>query len=462
MVSLRTTASLSLVALASAGTLLLAGCGGGSSSSSSTTATSSTLTAAPATFVAFGDTANTVTITGGKGPFSVKSSDSTLLPVPATVSGATFTVVPRNLTTATAVTLTVTDSLGATSAVVATVTPATIPSGRVLVTPAANSACAAENNAAVSAATFCAGENGTASVTLKDSNGVALAGRDVRFEALTIGATMAATAGSQFYSRLVTVKSDASGVATVALRADVESTSDIAFLRATDTVSGHRVDTWMTVLKVDGGKSALGIVPASGGQFSAYASECPAVTREYGIHGGKAPYAVSLASGSTLVLGDGKTNATAGTGITVAAAGGRFTVSNAATTSCTASSNVVTVTDASGVTATMTHAVTPGTGTRPTASSDLVLSPPTIAMTADVVSSSCTSSKARYTISGGTAPYTVGASIPQITAALATDGVSVDVSFVSDAKWKMLKGQSASILVLDSAGKVVNGVLNCS
>ncbi len=462
MLSMRSAASLSLAALAATGVLLLGGCGGGSGSSSTTTTPTGTLAAGPSAFVAFGNTPNTVGITGGKGPFTVKSSDATLVPVPATINGASFVIVPKNVLTATPVTLTVTDALGATSSVVATVTPATIPSGLIQITPAANSICAAENNPAITAATLCAGESATASVTLKDANGAVLANREVRFEALTFGATMAATANSQFYSRIVTVNTDSSGVAKVALRADVEVDSEAAFLRATDTLGTHRVDTWITVLKVTNSKSVLSVVPTTGGQFSYYTSECPAVTREYGINGGTAPYAVTLASGSTLILGDGTTQAAAGAGVTVASAGGRFTVSNTATTSCSATSSIVTVTDATGATATASHSITPGSSSRPAASADLALSPPTLSMSADLVSTYCTSSSGRYTISGGTAPYVATASIPQIVTAIASDGVSIDVSFVSDGKWKMLKGQTASVLVLDSAGKVITAGLNCS
>ena len=83
-------------------------------------------------------------------------------------------------------------------------------------------------------------------------------------------------------------------------------------------------------------------------------------------------------------------------------------------------------------------------------------------MSADLVSTYCTSSSGRFTISGGTAPYIATSSIPQISTVIAADGVNIDVGFVSDGKWKMLKGQSASILVLDSAGKVITAVLNCS
>lgn len=438
--------------------LVLAGCGGGSNST--TTPATGTLLAGPAAFVAFGNTPNTVGITGGVGPFTVKSSDPSLIAVAQQVPGASFTFTPKNVNTATPVTLTVTDSAGATSAVVATVTPATIPAGVITVTPASGSLCAGEGNPSVAVATLCSSENGTASVTLKDANGAAIANRPVRFEALTFGATFAATATTNVFSRIATVNTDANGVATVALRTDVEVTSEAAFLRATDTVSTHRVDSWINVLKHTDNLTTLSVIPTTTGFVGYYTSECPRIKRDYGVQGGKAPYAVTLAAGSTLVLGDGTTTASPGAGVTLAKAGGRFTVESAATTSCTTSSNVITVTDSVGATATASYTIAPGSASRGTATTDLAIAPPSLSLAADPVSAYCTSGSARFTISGGTAPYKASASIPQIATAISAD-TTVDVSYVSDAKWKLLKGQSASVLVLDNAGKVVVATVTC-
>lgn len=437
----------------------LAGCGG--SKSSSTTPTSTTLAASPATFNAFGNTVNVIGITGGVGPFKVTSSDPATVAVTSPVVGATFTITPKNVLTNTVVNLTVTDSAGATSAVAVTVVPATIPAGLIVVTPATGSVCAPENNAGVTVATLCQGEAATASVTLKDANGVALANRAVRFEALTIGATLAEKSDATVFARLTTVNTDANGVAKVALKADVEATSEAAFLRATDMVSTHRVDTWITVLKQTDGVSALGAVPTTGGLVGYFTAECTPVVREYGIYGGKAPYSVTLPSGSTLILGAGGVEAAAGNGVTVASAGGRFTVKQVASTSCATSSALITITDATGATNTATFTIATGSNTRPTTVTDLTVSPATLSLVADPVSTYCATSSAQFAVAGGTAPYLASASIPQIATTL-TNGNLINASFVSDGKWKMLKGQSASLLVLDGAGKVATALLSCN
>ena len=450
---------LALGAIASSLALALSSCGGGSDSTTTPVVTS-TLLAGPATFVAFGNTPNTVGITGGKGPFRVTSSNATVVPVTAVITGASFTFTPTNVTVDTPVTLTVTDSAAATSVVTVTVTPATIPSGLIKFTNAAGSVCAPVNNAAISAATLCAGEAGTAAVTLKDAAGVAIANRPVRFEALTIGATFAATANAAIFSRVVTVNTDAQGVATVAMRADVESSSEASFLRATDTVSTHRVDTWITVLKQTSGASALNVVPTTGGMVGYFVNECPFVRREFNVYGGTAPYAVTLPAANTLVLANDSAAAAPGGGVTVAKSGGRFTAENAEG-ACTTSSTVITVTDAAGVITKATYTTSAGTVARSTtATTDLTVSPFTLSLTADPLSTYCSSSTARYKVSGGTAPYISTSSIPQIAATL-SGGTSVAASFVSDAKWKLLKGQTASILVLDAAGKVAVASISC-
>lgn len=452
-----------MVVLAGSGALVffvstLAGCGG----SSSTPAPSvSTLAAGPATFSAFGNTVNTVTITGGTGPYTVRSSDSATISVPATVTGASLAITPKNVLANTVVTLTVSDKAGATSAVTVTVVPATITTPLIAVTSASGSKCAAENNAAVTAATLCAGETGSASVMLKDANGAVLANREVRFEVLSFGGTVAAKPDSAVFARLATVNTDATGKATVALKADVEASSEAAFLRATDVVSTHRIDTWFAVLKQTDGASALNVVPSTGGFTSFYLNECPLVRREYGINGGKAPYAVTLPAANTLVLNNGTADAAPGAGITLDKAGARFSVLSTAATTCTSATTSMTVTDALGATTTASFTLTAGAATRPAATTDLTLSPPNLSMAADLVSTYCTTSTARYTISGGTAPYVVSTSIPQIVATANSAGV-VDVSFVSDSKWKMLKAQVATILVLDAAGKVVTSTLGCN
>ncbi len=447
-------------ALAILGAITLAACGG-SSSSPSVTVPAAALAAGPTTFSAFGNTANSVTIIGGTGPYSVRSSDANVIAVPAQVTGATLVITPKNVLANTTVTLTFTDKAAATSTVTVTVVPATIATPVIAFTNAAGSVCAPENNPAITVATLCAGETGSASVILKDANGAILANRDVLFEVLTLGGTLAPKADSPVFARLATVTTDATGKATVAVRADVEITSEAAFLRVTDVTSTHRIDSWINVLKMTSGLPVLNVVPATGGFTSYYTNECPLVRREYGIHGGKPPYAVTLPAASALVLGDGTTASAPGAAITIAKAGTQFSVQSVAANTCATATSTITVTDALGATTTAFFGIVAGASTRPTATTDLTMLPPSISVASDVVSTYCTTSNTRYAITGGTAPYLVSTSIPQVVANVDSTN-AVDVSFKSDGKWKMLKGQTATVLVLDAAGKVATATLSCN
>ena len=296
---------------------------------------------------------------------------------------------------------------------------------------------------------------------LKDANGAVLANREVLFEVLTFGGTVAPKADSSVFARLATVTTDATGKAAVALKADVEASSEAAFLRATDVTGTHRIDTWFNVLKQTSGVSDLSVVPARAGFTAYYTNECPLVRREYGISGGKAPYAVTLPAANTLVLNDGTAAAAPGAGITVAKAGARFTVQSSEATTCLSSTTEMTVTDALGVISKPTFIIAAGAATRPAATVDLTLSPPNISLAADLISTYCTTSNTRYAITGGTEPYLVSTSIPQIFATV-NSANAVDVSFTSDSKWRMLKGQIATVLVLDTAGKVATATLACN
>jgi hypothetical protein len=433
----------------------LVGCGGDSTPAPP----AASLVVSPASFSAFANTPNTVTITVGTGPFTATSSDPNVLPVASAVTGASFTFSANKVTANTPVTLTVKDSTGATATVAVTVTPITI-SGLITVAPTATSTCAPQNNPALTTAALCSGEVGTASVTLRDNGGAVIANRPVLFEVLSAGATVAPGATSTAFGRQATVSTNSAGVATVAVKADATATTEAVFLRATDTVSSHRVDTWITTLLQSAGATTLVTAPLTAGVSGYYTGECSRSQRQYSIYGGAAPYAVTLAAGSTLTLTGSAGPAAPGAGVTVSAAGGTFVVEQPASTSCAATVATVTVTDSLGKTTAPTFAFGPGVTTKPAASTTLEFVPPSITVSTVIGATYCTSSRIRVAVRGGTAPYTVSTSIPQVTATL-IDATNLDVSFVSDAKWKMLKSQTARVLVQDATGKIASATLSC-
>jgi hypothetical protein len=435
--------------------LVLAGCGGGSNDETPKPPVA-TFVVAPASFSAFSSTPNTVTVTAGTGPFTVTSSDSAVLPVPAALTGATLTFSAAKVATPTPVTLTFKDATAATATVVVTVTPTTI-SGPIVFTPPAASRCKAENSAGISAATFCAGDVGTAAVTLRDGAGAPIANRPVMVEVRSTGASVARVASGAPYSSDVTVNTDASGLATVSLRADSNNVSEAVFVRATDSVSSHRMDTWMSVLQQTSGATPLSAAPATAGILGTYTNECSVSRREFVIYGGKAPYAITLPSGATITVAG--TSGIAGATAIVDAAGGTFVINQPTTTTCAAINAVITITDAAGVKVSPTFAYGPGGATKPTGTT-FEFAPAAITLTATPASAHCSSSATRIAVRGGTAPYVVSASIPQVSATLS--GTDVDVSYVSDSRWKLLRGQTANILATDATGKIASALLSCN
>src|SRR4029453_290356 len=110
--------------IALVGLIGLSGCGGGSGSPNNVFSNPGDLAITPNPLTAYGATPTTVTIQGGHGPFTIVSSDQSVLSVQPNVTGNTVTLVPNSVTTATPVTLTVRDAFGNSAQTVVTVNPA--------------------------------------------------------------------------------------------------------------------------------------------------------------------------------------------------------------------------------------------------------------------------------------------------------------------------------------------------
>src|SRR6185369_3025543 len=158
---LRTVAGL----VAVAGTLVLTGCGGGSGAPNNFF--KSTMTVVPETAVAYSGFPQTLTISGGTGPFQVTSSNSAVLP--ATVNGRTVMLQANNVTADTPVNVTVQD-LGPLTPVAPSQTVAVT----VRAAPLLNSFTITPNLTDCGTA-LCSGQTATASVTVRGPEGGVLA-----------------------------------------------------------------------------------------------------------------------------------------------------------------------------------------------------------------------------------------------------------------------------------------------
>src|SRR5258706_16290810 len=80
-------------AILAAASVLLAACGGGATTNPNQ---GGELTVAPSEGTFYAGVPSTITLSGGRTPYSLTSSDPTVLPVPATVNTHSIQVVPNN------------------------------------------------------------------------------------------------------------------------------------------------------------------------------------------------------------------------------------------------------------------------------------------------------------------------------------------------------------------------------
>lgn len=449
----------SLAGLALAATLsMLGGCGGGGATDPfyvPPVAVVPDLVVAPTALNLYAGVPAVVTITSGTGPFRVFSSDSLVLPVTQAVGGAAITLTASSVDAEKSVTLTVTDANGKTATVVATVKASPLLSS-LTVTPRASSPCATGSSASGGGpASICSGESATASVTLKGSNSLPLANRQVRFDAVQGPYSFAVDQAATVFAKTLTALTDQNGQALVTLKSDVVP-SQVALIRATDVTSGNRVDGSFTIVELTNGSAVLSVVPPSYTVVGYYTGECPASSGDYVVYGGTAPYTVVSGLPNAVLL---SSNSVSGQSVTVNRSGGIFTASNASSTGCGGYDSPLTITDAAGRAIVAHYLVQPGSKDRPTppAPDTLALTPSNVTRLSSA--GFCAAGQVFFTISGGSPTYRVGASVAGFTAALGADGVTLTLSWGVTTPFPATT--SVNAIVLDSLGKVATATVSC-
>lgn len=402
--------TLALIGLA--GILTLAGCGGGSGAPNNPYVPPPAvpvLTVQPANLVAYTGVPTTVTITSGQGPFSVFSSDASVVPVTQSVAGSTIVVLAGQVTTDTAVTLTVQDGLGSTRLVGVSVKAAPILNALAF-TPS-GSDCGTD---------LCSGQAGTATVTATGAAGIPLTSRSIRFDVVYGPIGIMTTNPAAPVVQTSTVVTDNKGVATVGIAAVPNSPTQPVQLRATDVISGQQQIVNLTVVNnTVATQSPLAIVPNTATITSAYVNVCSTGFRvDYYIYGGTPPYTVasSFPTGITLVNNF------------VAKSGGFF---EAITNGTCVNPLTFTISDAAGKQTTATINNIAGSGVPPSA--------PALAVSPGAVSStSCSGKTFTFLLTGGTAPYNAyvagfaGSIAPTLTPnVVAAEGGTINVTFTA-------------------------------
>ena len=395
----------SITALAAvAGTLGLSGCGGGSGAPNNPFL--GALTVLPASTIAYSGVPTTLTISGGTGPYRAFSSDSALLPVTQTVPGKTVVLLAGNVDIDTTVTITVQDA--ATLQPVAAQVPVTV-----TVRPArlGNSLSVIPNLTECGTA-ICSGQTGTASATVRNPQGVPIAGQSVRFDVLGTAYTIAANTAQPFVTSLIVV-TDANGVASVIIRANAGVATQYVQLMVTDLTSGQQQILNFVIQQVIDGAEVLSVVPGEATITGAFKGQCSAGFRtDYFIYGGTPPYRVTSTFPASVTLVNSIVNAS----------GGFF---EAITNGSCVDPLTFSILDATGRQTTATLRNLEGTTEVPVAEP-----PPALAISpAAIPATGCNTKTFQFIASGGTPSY--GAIItPTSTATVAVAGNKVTISGV--------------------------------
>jgi hypothetical protein len=377
-----------------AGILLLAGCGGGSGAPNNPYTPPPPVIAPllllPSSLTVYAGTPATLTISGGVPPYRAFSTNASILPVAATVSGDTLVLAANNVTLPTTVAVTVQDFAGTVSpASTITVQPAPLLASLITITSNPNPACA------VSAGNLCSGSTGTATVKVTGNGGVGIAGRSVKFDVVQGSFSIVSNNPGQPLVPTLTVSTDGNGNAVVVLSVPANTPTQTGIIRATDVASGNQITGTFVIQQTTVGGQTLAVLPLGSttinGPDSTRCSSGVSVTNY--IFGGTPPYQVAVNFPGAVTL----------TGVPVLTNGGAFTT----TTNGTCFINLTyVISDANGLTI--------PSGNYPTVTNQLGTGnpiPPPSAFTATpgaIAKANCVPANTfQFIMTGGTSPYSV-------------------------------------------------------
>ena len=366
---------------------VLGGCGGGSGAPNNPYAAKPVppgpLLILPSALTVYANTPASLEITGGVAPYTVTSSDPTILPLASSSSTGTIVLLPASSVAATvAVIVTVTDSVSIQATATITVNPAPI-FNTLTVTPASSS-CGSN--------TICSGQTATAKVTVTGAGGAGIPERQVQFDVVAGAFAIESSNPATPLVSTLTVVSDQFGVAQVIIEATAGVPTQPAQLRATELTTGEQQTTGFTIVQTVNGSSILSVSPTTVTIMAAYSNECSSGFKtDYYVYGGKPPYTVVASFPDAVTI----------LGNPVQAAGEAFT---AITTGICVNPLTFNITDSTGVFITATLINEPGSAAPPVAPP-----PPLSAIPLYPAGWTC-AVPFTVEITGGATPYNISAS----------------------------------------------------
>jgi len=374
---------LSLLALA--GLLSLAACGGGSGAPNNAFAPGPSapppVVVQPATLNVFSGIPATLTILSGTAPFTAFSNTPTVLPVPQAVAGNTVVLLASQVATDTTVVVTIRDAFGQSVDVPVLVKPAPL-LNNLTFTPSGPD-CTPN---------LCSAQTGTVRAVALGASGAPLVGRQIRFDVIYGPVAFNTGNPASPTAQTITVATDNTGAAEVAVTASPNSTTQPAQIRATDVTTGNlQIVNFTVVNNTTATQSPIVVVPSAANITGAYTNVCSSGFRvDYYIYGGTPPYTVQSTFPQSVQLLNN----------VVSQSGGFF---SAVTNGTCVNPLTFTITDSAGKQTTATLNNVPGTQQPP----GPVVPPPLNVSPGSLTVTGCAGKTFTFVVTGGTPPYNI-------------------------------------------------------
>ena len=385
---------------------LLGSCGGGGATSGSNAQTGGIIALLPATGSAYAGVPFTMTMTGGRRPYTLASSEPSLFPVPNMVDGNSFTTVPANpgvidsglkpedLPIRT-VNITMRDASAQSVTAVIKVGINFLTGYGIGLAPTLCPASSSGGTAVAVAA--CAG--GITALQMKSVfQGNIYGGRSFTFQVIRGNFALKNVETGQSSSSVTTI-TDHTGMALVFVEVPANAPTQLAVVRVIDTATGVYADEVFTITGVPGSgpgsSGSLTAIPTDVTFTGILTTDCGVGSSDILIYDGQPPY---TATSVTPVVQVSPT--------TSSTQPGRFTISVNNSNVCLNKSPVV-VTDANGRRVTVNVTTSPGSGTPPTPAA-FTVGPTTVTLNCGLTSNA--------SAAGGSGVYTVTSTHPRVQA----------------------------------------------
>jgi len=317
----------------------------------------------------------------------------------------------------------------------------------------------------VDKAAICSGESGVASITIRSSATSVLPNRQIRFDVVQGAYNFVVDQNGTITAKTITIVTDQNGKADAVVRMDAGAPSQSALIRATDIISGNRVDSAFSIVQAINGSAILSVFPSTYSTTGKYKNECPGTAGDYLVYGGTPPYSIRSSLPNAIPLSVGGITADP---VIVTRSGGSFTASSFDSTTCGDYSSSIVITDASGRNTSVTYVVKAGTEDRPTVTlPTLEIVPKTVSFTAQpLVNGNCDARAVKFAVIGGSGSGTYSSSAGAISATGQWWGntavAPTPVPSPGNRGLTLLGGETATIAYLDAtAGKLASAEIKC-